>query len=323
MTHKLPLLPNFMSAYIENWAAKRQAEPDYKASITRQRLYILPTRHGAIFFIILLLVLTGAINYENSLAFMLTFLLASICFLGMIYCHQNINNLDVFSSPAQAVFAGQSALFPVRIKANRKQSHFSICVETDHSETVRCHVLEEQEESSILLPVLTSKRGVLLLGKIKISTEFPLGLFHAWSWLHLKSECLVYPQPEKYPFKISSNSHHSGTSNQHTSGYDDFTGIREYQKEDSPKHLAWKAIAKTGTLQTKEFHGIAGDEIYFSWFDLADNMDTEKRLSILCFWIIEAEKQGIKYGVKIPDLIIEPDSGLHHYQNCLKQLALF
>jgi hypothetical protein len=323
MTARLPLLPHFISVYIEKWASRRLPEADYKASITRQRLYILPTRHGLAFFIILLLILTGAINYENSLAFMLTFLLASICFLGMIYCHQNINNLHVFCSPAKPVFAGQAALFPVCIKTNRKQSHFSICFTTDNSASTRCNLLQHEAESNILISVDTQKRGYLSLGKIKISTEFPLGLFHAWSWVYLKSRCLVYPKPEKQAFYTSHANYNSGDYKQQTMGYDDFSGIREYQKEDPPNHLAWKAIAKTGILQSKEFHGTSGDEIYLSWFDISDNTHTEKRLSIMCYWIIEAEKQGIRYGVKLPNLIIEPNSGLHHYKNCLKQLALF
>ena len=312
-----------MSSYIEKWADNRMPKPNYTTSIIRQRLYILPTKHGVTFFIILVLLLTGAINYENSLAFMLTFLFSSICFLGMIYSHQNINNLNFRSLATKPVFVGQSALFPVRIKTNKKQSHFSICLETEKSPVVRCNLLQQQDEINIIIPIEASKRGYFNLEKIKISTEFPLGLFHAWSWINLKSKCLVYPAPEKHPFQLSQHSNKSGIYSQQQPGYDDFSGIREYQKEDPPNHLAWKAIAKTGVLQTKQFHSNIDDEIYLNWFDLADTMPTERRLSIICYWVIEAEKQGIKYGLKLPALNIDPDSGLHHYQNCLKELALF
>ena len=163
MSYKLPLVPDFLSLYITQWANKRLPEPDYKASIIRKRLYILPTRHGIAFFLILVLTLTGAINYENSLAFMLTFLLASICFLGMIYSHQNINNLIFRSSPAKPVFLGQTALFPVSIKTSKKRSYFSVCLETYHSSSIRCNLLEQQDESNISIPVKTSKRGYLPL----------------------------------------------------------------------------------------------------------------------------------------------------------------
>jgi uncharacterized protein (DUF58 family) len=323
MSYKLPLVPDFLSSYIEKFANKRLPEPDYKASIIRQRLYILPTRHGIAFFIILILTLTGAINYENSLAFMLTFLLASICFLGMIYSHQNINNLIFRSSPAKPVFSGQTALFPVSIRTSKKRSHFSICFETYNSSSIRCNLLQQQDEANISIPVKASNRGYFALEQIKISTEFPLCLFHAWSWINLKSQCLVYPKPEHYPFNTSHSNNNSGNHSQLQAGYDDFSGIREYQREDSPNHLAWKAIAKTGVLQTKQFHGNTNNEIYLNWFDLPDKMDIEKRLSIICYWVIESEKQGIKYGLKLPTLSIEPESGLHHYQNCLKELALF
>jgi len=323
MPYRLPLIPDSFASYIEKWADNRQPEPGDTASIIRQRLYILPTKHGITFFFILILVLTGAINYENSLAFMLTFLFSSICFLGMIYSHQNINNLSFRSSPAKPVFSGQISLFPVSIKTNKKQSHFSICLETEKSPIIRCNLLQQQDESNVTISIETSKRGYLSLDKIKISTEFPLGLFHAWSWINLKAKCLVYPAPEKHPFQFSQYTNRSGRNSQQQPGYDDFSGIREYQKEDPPNHLAWKAIAKTGILQTKQFHNNKDDDIYLSWFDLPDAMQAERRLSIICYWIIEAEKQGIKYGLKLPALNIKPESGLHHYQNCLKELALF
>ena len=323
MSHQLPLLPNFISKYIEKWATKRMPASDYKTTITRHRLYILPTRHGMAFFIILILILTGAINYANSLTFMLTFLLASICFLGMIYCHQNINNLNIIASPAKAVFAGQTARFPICIKSDKEQSYFSINLDSDDATTTRCNLLSHQKESSVFVDNTTTKRGILYLKKIKLSTEFPLGLFHAWSWLNLTSQCLVYPNPEKYAFNISYSGYANDINNQQIQGDDDFAGIRNHQKEDSPQHMAWKAIAKTGILQTKEFTKESGNDIYLSWFDLPGNTHTEKRLSIICYWIIEAEKLDILYGIKLPGLIIEPGSGLKHYHHCLKALALF
>lgn len=323
MSFELPLLPQIISTHIEKWASRRLPEPDYKATIIHKRLYILPTRHGILFFAILVLILTGAINYENSLAFMLTFLLTSICFLSMIHCHQNINNLTITSSPAKPVFSGQSALFPISIKTDRKQSCFSICLESEDNNTSRFNLLNEQDQTSILVPLEASKRGYLSLGKIKISTEFPLGLFHAWSWVDLKAQCLVYPKPKSHLMYTTNTDHSSGANAHQQAGYDDFFNIREYQKEDPPNHLAWKSIAKTGILQTKEFHGNSNDEIYFNWFDLPYNLSTENRLSIICYWIIEAEKKGMRYGLNLPDFKIEPNSGMHHQQICLKRLALF
>ncbi len=323
MAHDLPLLPNFLARFIERWAVKRLPETNIETTITRHRLYILPTRNGIVFFIVLLVILTGAINYENSSGFMLTFLLGSIGFLGMIHTHQNLNHLKITALSSKAVFAGQTALFPLRLQSKNKHQHLSILFPGNKKTPCCANLRADQHETLINLPVTTTKRGYLFMERTKVYTEFPLGLFHAWSWINLDAHCLVYPEPDTQALRFEYNGQQNGLLSAEQTGYDDFAGIREYQKGDPPKHLAWKAIAKTGKLQTKNFHTETGNEIWLSWYRLAENMDIEKRLSVLCRWVIDAENKGIKYGLNIPDKKILPASGLQHRHNCLKSLALF
>jgi len=323
MTLNLPLLPNFISRFIERWAVKRLPEADKQTTITRHRLYILPTRNGLTFSIILLVILIGAINYENSLGFMLTFLLVSIGFLSMIHTHQNLNNLNITALSTKAVFSGQTALFPLRLQSQKKHQHLSIHFSNNTKTSCCANLYTDQQDTLINFPMTAIKRGFLPLERIKVYTEFPLGLFHAWSWINLESHCLVYPEPDTQPLRFEYNGKQSGLLSVEQTGYDDFAGIREYQKGDPPAHLAWKAIAKTGELQTKHFNTEAGKEIWLSWYNLPENIDLEKRLSILCRWVIDAEKHDIKYGLNIPGIKISPSAGLHHRHDCLKHLALF
>jgi len=46
--------------------------------LTQRRLYILPTKQGLAFALLLFIMLLGSINYSNSLGYFLTFLLASL-----------------------------------------------------------------------------------------------------------------------------------------------------------------------------------------------------------------------------------------------------
>jgi len=323
MALNLPLLPNFIARFIEQWAVKRLPETDIQTTITRHRLYILPTRNGVTFFIVLLVILIGAINYENSSGFMLTFLLSSIGFLSMVHTHQNLNHLNITALSTKAVFANQTALFPLRLKSKNKHQHLSILFHGDTKTPCCANLNTDQQETLINLPMATTKRGYLPLKRIKVYSEFPLGLFHTWSWINLDAHCLVYPEPDTQPLRFEYNGQKRGRLSSEKTGHDDFAGIREYQKGDPPMHLAWKAIAKTGKLQTKHFHTETGDEIWLSWYNLPENMDIEKRLSILCRWVIDAEKKAIKYGLNIPGSKISPATGRHHRHNCLKNLALF
>jgi uncharacterized protein (DUF58 family) len=323
MAHEIPLLPAFIARFIERWAVKRLPETNIKTTINRHRLYILPTRNGIIFLVVLLVILIGAINYENSLSFMLTFLLVSIGFLSMIHTHQNLNHLNITTLPTKAVFAGQTALFPLRLQSKNNHEHLSILFPGNRKTPCCANLDNDQQETLINLPVNTAKRGYLPMERTKIYTEFPLGLFHAWSWINLDASCLIYPEPDKQALKFEYSGQSKGLLSTKKTGADDFAGIREYQKGDPPKHLAWKAIAKTGELQTKHFHAETGNEIWLSWNSLPEKLDVEKRLSILCRWVIDAEKKGIKYGLNIPGTKISPKSGQLHRHACLKSLALF
>ena len=323
MNQGIPLLPDFMARIIEKWASKRLPETKNNITLVRQRIYILPTRHGIGFLIILMFILAGSINYENSAGYMLTFLLTAIGFLGMIHTHQNLNHLKLNSMTTKPVFAGQVARFNVQLSGKNNKEHFNIKFQTVNSDAVSATLSNDQPGSVIEIPQLTKKRGVCKLGRIKTFTEFPLGLFHAWSWIELDAQCLVYPAPEAHPPEYNtSNLKASGKPGQLT-GNDDFAGIREYQKGDSSSMLAWKAIARSGKLQSKLFYSESGNEIWLRWDDFPVNMHTEQRLSILCRWIIECHKKGIIYGLDIPDKKILPASGLLHQNSSLRALALY
>ncbi|MDH5473045.1 MAG: DUF58 domain-containing protein [Gammaproteobacteria bacterium] len=323
MSEGLPLIPRPIARIIERWADKRLAKPEHKTTLIRQRIYILPTRHGIIFCIMLLLILTGSINYENSAGYLLTFLLTGIGFLGMIHTHQNLNHLTLDAIAAKPVYAGQCAKFPVRISRENNKEHFNVVLQSRLSEKTSFNLFKNESESITDIPLTSKTRGMLQLGKIKVFTEFPLGLFHAWSWVEIDSRCLIYPAPESHlqPLKLSGEN--AGNKKVEVNGNDDFTSIRDYQKGDSPGQLAWKAIARSGKLQSKLFTGEAGNEIWLRWDDLAYHINTEQRLSILCHWILECDHKGLNYGLDIPGKIIQPASGLHHKNDTLKALALF
>ena len=98
--------------------------------------------------------------------------------------------------------------------------------------------------------------------------------------------------------------------------------LRAYRAGDTPKQIAWKALAREQGLLTKEFSATASSEL---WLDLdeARAADIESRLSILCHWVLQAERFGQSYGLKLPGNAIRPARGEAHRTRCLEALALF
>lgn len=323
MPSRLPLVPGFIEKRIHQWAERRLPPASDTASIQRSRLYILPTSHGMLFFFVLILVLLGAINYENSLAYMLAFLLGSLSLLAMIYTHQNLNRLELRIARPEPVFVGQNLQFPLAISHDQATPRDAIQLQIEGQAAIQVSLLE-QHEISCKLPFRTRQRGYVSPVRIKVYTEFPLGLFHAWSWLVLHSQGLVYPAPASRTFDLQQQAvQRQGTRPDDKRGVDDFAGIRPYQPGDQTSHLAWKAIARTGEMLTRLYSNDVAREIEIDWQQLSPSLDIEQRLSILCRLVLEADEKGLSYSFSIPGTQLSPSSGLQHRHRCLQALALF
>ena len=73
---------------------------------------------------------------------------------------------------------------------------------------------------------------------------------------------------------------------------------------------------------TKQFGGDRCEELWLNWAS-TEGLPTEQRLSQLALWIIEAERLGFSYGLKLPRNEIMPSQGEQHLHKCMKSLALF
>src|SRR3989344_5121567 len=89
--------------------------PNSDVILGRRQLFMLPTRFGLLFALLLVVQLLTAINYGNGLAYALTFLLGSLAVVSMLYTHRNLFRLRLSASACAPVFAGEVALFKIHI----------------------------------------------------------------------------------------------------------------------------------------------------------------------------------------------------------------
>jgi len=153
-------------------------------------------------------------------------------------------------------------------------------------------------------------------------TEFPTGLFVAWTWIELSMQCLVYPKPAAKADELFSNTIDDGEHDYRGSGLEEYTGLRKYQTGDSWRRIAWKAVARTGELVTKEFAGGQPQLQWIEWHALAMS-GMENRLSMMTRLVIDAEESERQYGLRLPEFEIAPGRGHSHCGRCLKALALY
>jgi uncharacterized protein (DUF58 family) len=170
--------------------------------------------------------------------------------------------------------------------------------------------------------VPAARRGWLALGRVMLETRFPLGIFRAWSYVEPDARCLVYPRPERSLLPQPSAESARGVLRSPTPGNDDYSGLRAYQLSDSPRHVAWKAVARSEDMLTKQFTGEAAAELWLDAARLA-HLGVEQRLARLAGWVLEAERSGAQYGLRLPGTEIPPAHGELHRNACLQVLALY
>lgn len=290
--------------------------------LTQRRVYILPTRAGLLYGVTLALMLVGSINYNLSLGFGLTFLLTGTGVVSMLHTWRNLAHLQLRPGKSQPVFAGDRARFTVFVCNPGSVERWNIALRFVEHEPIHFDIPQRIENAvQVRLPAI--RRGIFRPGKFRLYTMYPLGLFYAWANIELDMACLVYPAPESGLVTMPEPQAASGDGAALGSGEDDFAGLRNYHPGDSPRRIAWKAVARSDVFLTKLFTGSAGSELWLAYDDTPDVMSLEQRVSRLTRWVIDADHAGFRYGLRIPGTEIELGAGEGHRARCLEALALF
>jgi len=294
--------------------------------LRQRRVFILPTRAGLGFALLLMVLLIGSINYALGLGFGLTFLALSCALVDMVATYRNLAHLALQQGRAAPVFAGQEAQFELQVFNRTRLARYAVRADfADVAEPRHVADILPGTHAILTLSAPTLARGWLAPARIKLSTRFPLGLFNAWSYWRPAMRVLVYPRPEDGapPLPLGGGS----GSSLRAAGHDDFAGVRNYQAGDSPRQLAWRQIARLdpsigGALVSKHFEG-GGDELVLDFDAIPATLDLELRLARMTRWVIEAEGRTLPYAFRLGALRFDAAFGAAHQAACLRALALY
>lgn len=298
------------------WLARRIPPESPSIRLHRRRLYILPTRFAWLFALMLLALLLGAANYETSLAFGATFLLAGIGITGMIHTYRTLHGLHLRFGAPVSVFAGETAWFPVTLDGGHRD-RWRLCFDAHAPlSTTSGQALSTQ------VAVPTHSRGRLMFPRTAIETTWPLDLFRVWSWVFPRVEGLVYPVPVDHGRALPAQRTTGEGAAPARADAEDFAGLREYHPGDPPRRVDWKAYARSDELHTKMFESAAAGDRLLDWAEIS-GLGTEARLQQLAHWILELDARGESWALHLPDEIVPAAKGREHRDACLRALALF
>jgi uncharacterized protein (DUF58 family) len=306
--------------------------PARSVTIRRQRVFILPTGQGLAFATALLGMLVGAVNYGANLGHLLTFLLGATALVSALHAHRNLVGLTLRAARIEPVFAGEEALFRVCLEGPDGQERPALAVAYRRPGAGSPRRAPWQEAAVSLpagegrcveLRVPAGRRGRLPLGRLRVRTRYPLGLFRAWAPLELDAVCVVYPRPAGHlPLPAAAGVDAEPGRASEGAAEEDFSGLRDYARGDSPRRIHWRVAARGHAVPVKVFTGEAGDAVRLRW-EAAGPGDTEARLSQLARWLVEAQGRGLGYALELPGQSIPPGRGEAHLARCLGALALF
>lgn len=309
--------PLTIAARIRRWfpALARGRQPEtLPVTLDRNRVYIVPTRAGLGFAVLLAAMLTGALNYQNNSALLLTCMLGATLACSMLLTWRELHDLTLRSLHADHGFCdARLAIHLAFADDGRARPGLHIALDDIQQP---CPLGRGISRTTVTAP--TDRRGWTPLPRMRFSSTLPFGLFRAWGWITPDQRALVYPRILRDIRPRARNE----DPNERIAGGDEFAGLRDYHAGDPIRHVAWKASARLDHLLVREFDSAApGQPLRFDWNDLS-GVDRETRISRLTGWVCDAYAAAHPWMLILEDRhALGPASDAAHYHRCLTALA--
>ncbi|MBS0294549.1 MAG: DUF58 domain-containing protein [Proteobacteria bacterium] len=309
------------------WSAR--LPPSDTLTLTQRNIYILPTAAGWMLALTLLVLLVASINFQLNMGYLLTFLLVGSAVVGVHLCHATLRGLSLRLLVPEPQFLGTAARLQVQLHSSARDTRYGIGV------AVRAGAREwawtdvpAEGSSAVQVAFQPMRRGVQSLPTLMLETRYPLGTFRVWALWRPAAQVLVYPRPEApappLPLPPGEAQADGGATPARAAG--EFDGVRAYRRGDPLRLVLWKKAAQslaTGThgLISRDNAQAQRHELWLDW-GATGLADPEARLSRLAAWVLQADRLGLTFGLRLPGRQIAPDGGAAQRRRCLEALAL-
>ncbi len=289
-----------------------------------RRRYILPTRLGLSYGLVAFLVFLGAVNYSDNMALFLAFLLGAVGWLAMVRCERSLRGLALTTDVVSVGYVGRPLDVRVHLRAVSPHPPTRLTVTLRDGASSCVPRPGAGETRTLSLAFVPTRRGRVPVPPWRLSCVRPLGLFRAWCGAPSGCEALVAPAPARdAPPRPP-----SAAAPPHEAAGEDFRDLRPWRDGDSPRRVAWRVYARRGELLVRTFEPPPPPDLVLAWDETAPfargrgTQRDEHRLSILCRWVLEAEREGTPYALVLPSVRVAAGRGEAHFRTCLEALAL-
>lgn len=292
----------------------RKPEP-LPVALHRRRIYILPTRSGLGFGLLLAVMLLGALNYQNNAALLLTCVLGATVINSMLVAFRALDGLRLIRIRADTACAGDALTLHLQFDRGERMRR-ALRIDLDGNAT---NFSLDARGGEMTLAMPTERRGWTCVPRMRISCTQPFGLFRAWSWIAPAQDVLVYPRPLPGPPAPP----HADDPLRRDRGEDDYAQLREYRAGDPLKRVAWKTSARHDRLLLRELDGVSANAPQRLEWEALHGVDRETRIGRLADWVGEAHAAARTWTLVLPDgRELGPQADFAHHHRCMSALAL-
>lgn len=311
-------LGGWMQQRWQRWLARRIPR-QRELVLNQRRIFIFPTRAGLWFLIALLIMLLAAVNYQNNLAFALMFWLLSLMLVSLLHTYMNLSGLRLKAMRGHPSFAGENAQFDLQLSCRGQCARRALTLAWPGQGEIRLPKLSGRVELKLFYPA--GQRGWLRPPRLKLESEYPLGLVRAWTWVELEWAALIYPRPQAVALPAAVTTSSDGRELRASAAGEEFYAFRAYQPGDSLRRVLWKSYARGGALQTLQFAEAVDERLWLDFDSFGG--DAEQRLRGLCYWVLTLSGRDRSFGLRLPGQELVPATGPGHRDSALRMLALF
>jgi uncharacterized protein (DUF58 family) len=292
-----------------------------------KNILVSPTKSGYVFLVVIIVMICFGLNYENNLILAVSFFVISVLVSSIYITYYNFKGLSLKVLPSEHdIFAHSITSIPIYITNTKKRTIRNFLVTTNNGPALFLSDIHINTETNINIP--TGRRGYQKLPLIRISSDYPLGLFHVVSYIKPEQKILVLPKQETCEYllqKIPQQNTAQPTNQEKlissfAKGKDEISGLKQYRIGDPINLIDWRQYAKGRGLMVKEFSAEQSSPLYLT-INSVKSSNTEEQISMLAYAVIDLSHRNIQFGFLYKGISCAPSNTRDHRQKILTSLA--
>lgn len=257
-------------------------------------------RHATRYSIVLVILLFGlfleAYMHDFNLVYITLFFVFSLGFSAGPIGLLNLGHLEAHYIRSGRIFANQMGNIAIEVHNTSATTSWSVTLH-HQDQSVALEQIKGGTSKILHLPLLPLKRGTFIHQGSYLQSKYPLSTARLVMKIKESYQGIAYPEPKGDSLRSFLQQHEAYYGEEK-----EFDGLRAYDGSQRISSIHWASVAK-GDMAVKVFSKESlTPKLVFNFYAAAKN--DEARLSQLCLWALECEKQNLPFMMQMPKKLL-------------------